>query len=499
MKKICLIFMLFFLSLQLFANDDEKLKLAVMEFEDLSESIEPDVLAGASEYLRVGFASTNRYVLITKERQKEQIGSLRKKYNTDPTYKSCTDKSCQIQLGQALSADMIVKTSISSFAGLYTISSELIDLEKEATIIAAKEDYDGSAKALRAAIDKIVIKIVEAERKENEAIAAQEKKESKPKSNSKDSIACEYARSEASTLAWETYLKKYPNGECSVEAKDELDKTACKTAEKKNSETGWREYLKEFPDGKCEFKAQTTLQKFEKEKKSQENAEIEERNFYSRADEKLAGLFSGRWNLGLGVAFNTPNKIGFGTGLDFNFKVFEKPYGGGAGNLFIGLGFDFKYYLKTADEGYSHSWWKHYYVDEYGEYIHDIYDEYYKKSSTIKNNIINIPIQANLGYEFKINNQTLRYVGLWGSFGIGVDIDKLKDTDGSCPTYTQLSFAWDIIVDMIFKNGMLLNIGVGGNKSKEKAWKGDDWNATDFRNYWRLDHTYLTFGTGVIF
>ena len=496
MKKICIALVLFCAFFKMFADDDDKLKLAVMDLEDLSGKLSEETLSGASEYFRIIFAQTNRYIIISKDRQKEQISGLRKKYNTDPTYKSCTDKNCQIQLGQALSADLIVKTSVSFFAGSYTLASELIDLEKEATIIAATEEYDGSPQALKAAIRNNVAKIVEAEKKENEAIAAQEKKESKPKSNSKDSIACEYARSEASTLAWETYLKKYPNGECAAEAKDELDKTACKTAEKKNSEAGWREYLKEFPDGKCEFKAQTTLQKFEKEKESQEKAELEEGNFYSRADKKLAGIFSGRWNLGLGVAFNTPNKIGLGTGLDFNFKVFEKPYGGGAGNLFIGLGFDFKYYLKTADEGYSHSWWDDVFVDEYGnEYYYDSY----KKSSTIKNNIINIPIQANFGYEFKINNHTLRYVGLWSSFGIGVDIDKLKDTHRSGFTYTQLSFAWDIIVDMIFKNGMLLNIGVGGNKSKEKAWKGDDWNATDFRNYWRLDHTYLTFGTGVIF
>ena len=483
MKKICLIFVLFLVFCKLFADDD-KLKLAVMEFEDLSGSIEPEILAGASEYLRVGFASTNRYVLITKERQKEQISGLRKKYNTDPTYKSCTDKNCQIQLGQALSADMIVKTTVSLFADLYTISSELIDLEKEATIIAAKEDYDGSPKSLREAIDNIVIKIVEAEaeEKENEAIDVQEKKESKPKYDKKDRMACEYARSEANYFAWKSYLEKYPDGECSAEAKEELDNIACKTAEKKNSAEVWRKYLQKFPDGKCEFKAQMTLQKFERKKKSQENTEIEEHNFYSRADKKLAGIFSGRWNLGLGVAFNTPNKIGFGTGLDFNFKVFEKPYGGGAGNLFIGLGFDFKYWQKTDTRGYDHRGG-----------VYPLYNE------DDKNHLINIPIQANLGYEFKINNPTLRYVGLWSSFGMGIDMDAYHDAYYSEDNlFLQLSFAWDITLDMIFKNGMLLNIGVGGNRSNARAVKGEVNGYSDY-NYWCLDHTYLTFGTGVIF
>ena len=473
MKKSCLIFVLFLLSFQLFADDDEKLKLAVMDLEDLSGKLSEETLSGASEYFRVIFAQTNRYIIISKDRQKEQISGLRKKYNTDPTYKSCTDKNCQIQLGQALSADLIVKTSISFFAGSYTLASELIDLEKEATIIAATEEYDGSPQALKAAIRNNVAKIVEAEKKENEAIAAQEKKESKPKSNSKDSIACEYARSEASTLAWETYLKKYPNGECAAEAKDELDKTACKTAEKKNSEAGWREYLKEFPDGKCEFKAQTTLQKFEMEKKSREKAEIEERNFYSRADEKLAGLFSGRWNLGLGLAFSRPNIVGFSTGLDFDFKVFKKPYGGGAGILFVGLGFDLRYWITTG-RGVHHG-------ESYKEY-----------DDTTRNNLINFPIQFNFGYEFKLGNQTLRYFGLWFSPGLSLDMDIYDNGFGPNEFYFTASFSWKITMNMIFKNGMLFNLGFGGNKSKEHPIRqGYD--------YWHLDHIFLMIGTGVIF
>ena len=50
---------------------------------------------------------------------------------------------------------------------------------------------------------------------------------------------------------------------------------------------------------------------------------------------------------------------------------------------------------------------------------------------------------------------------------------------------------------MIFKNGMLLNIGAGGNKSKQEAIKGGSEVEED--TYWNLDHIYLTFGTGVIF
>ena len=180
MKKIITLFLLLLLSANIFADDDEKLKLAVMEFEDLSGKVSKATLAEASEYFRVIFAQTNRYIIISKDRQKEQISDMRKKYNTDPSYKSCTDKNCQIQLGQALSADLIVKTSISYFAGFYTLASELIDLEKEATIIAATEEYDGSPKEMRTAIQNIVNKIVEAEKKESGETVPQESRGTEP-------------------------------------------------------------------------------------------------------------------------------------------------------------------------------------------------------------------------------------------------------------------------------------------------------------------------------
>ena len=479
MKKICLVFVLFLAFFQLFADDDEKLKLAVMDLEDLSGKLSEETLTGASEYFRVIFAQTNRYIIISKDRQKEQISGLRKKYNTDPTYKSCTDKNCQIQLGQALSADLIVKTSLSFFAGSYTLASELIDLEKEATIIAATEDYDGSPQALKTAIKNIVDKIVEAEKKENELteeeISEKTAKKNKKNSsvNSKDQIACEYARKKDSSSTWKTYLSKYPNGECAAEAKETLDNKACAAARKKSTAEGWKQYLKEFPDGKCEFEATEKINTLEEKDMAAEIEKEESLRFYSTADKKLEGIFSGRWNLGLGLAFSRPNIVGFSTGLDFDFKVFEKPYGGGAGILFVGLGFDLRYWITTG-RGVHHG-------ESYKEY-----------DDATRNNLINFPIQFNFGYEFKLGSQTLRYFGLWFSPGFSLDMDIYDNGIGPNEFYFTASFSWKITMNMIFKNGMLFNLGFGGNKSKEHPIRqGYD--------YWHLDHIFLMIGTGVIF
>ena len=157
MKQIFVFFSLILFSLFLFAeeDDDDKLKLAVMEFEDSSGKLSPETLAGATEYMRGAFVSTNKYVVIAKERQeKAMIKEMKKE-----SYKSCNDKNCQIPLGQALSADTILRTTITFFGGSYTITSELIDLAKEATVVGATEDYDGSETALKAALNSIVKKI----------------------------------------------------------------------------------------------------------------------------------------------------------------------------------------------------------------------------------------------------------------------------------------------------------------------------------------------------
>ena len=156
MKKILVILVLFCAFFKMFAEDDEKLRLAVMEFEDRSGKISKQTLSDATEYVRASIISSNTYIVISKERQEQEMIKEMKK----ESYKACNDKNCQIPLGQALSADTIMRTTITFFGGIYTIASELIDLEKEATIIGAKKNYNGDEVAMREALDFIVEKVI---------------------------------------------------------------------------------------------------------------------------------------------------------------------------------------------------------------------------------------------------------------------------------------------------------------------------------------------------
>ena len=167
MKKICLIFLLFLFASQLFADEDEKLKLAVMEFEDRSGTLSEKTLSDATEYIRSAFVASNKFIVIAKERQeKVMIAEMKKE-----SYKLCNDKNCQIPLGQALSADTILRTSINSLGGVYVITAELIDLAKEATVVGAKQNFDGSEASLVSALDKIVEQIAAAHAASVEAAA----------------------------------------------------------------------------------------------------------------------------------------------------------------------------------------------------------------------------------------------------------------------------------------------------------------------------------------
>ena len=437
MKKVYVVLVLFCAFLKMFADDGDKLRLAVMEFEDRSGEIPQKTLSDATEYLRGALISANKYIVIASERQSQAMVKDMKK----ESYKECNDKNCQIQLGQALSADTILRTTITRLGKTFVIASELIDLEKEATVVGAREKYDGTENSMSEALDNIAEKVISAyesiQHAENESEDRQPQQ--KTTQGSKDSRDCEQARQENSINAWRTYLRKHSKGECAEEAKENLDKMICEQAEDQNSLKAWENYAKEFPNGDCIIKAEANIKALKEDAKIEQYSKQEEllKSFYSSADERMDRKFTGRYNFGIATAFDTPNKFGISTGFDFNFNVFQKPIGGGAGNLFVGFGFDFEYYAPTEDLEYN-------------------------------THLLEVPIMLNFGYDFRVNNYTLRYVGFWFSAGAGIDVfiwdsnddDDWDDEGPDSKIYG--SFAWELGFEMIFRSRFIMNFGFGG-------------------------------------
>ena len=69
----------------------------------------------------------------------------------------------------------------------------------------------------------------------------------------------------------------------------------------------------------------------------------------------------------------------------------------------------------------------------------------------------------NVGYDFRINNYTLRYVGVWFSAGAGIDTFICADSnDWEDDAKVYGSFAWELGFDMIFRSKFFINLGFGG-------------------------------------
>ena len=111
----------------------ERPKLAVMELQDETGTLTEELKVDLGEYLRKCLAASGRFVLIERTRQSRTLKRLVEEAKKE-SYKECYDKGCQIPLGKALSADSIVRVTISEIGGVFVVSAERIDLAKEAVV-----------------------------------------------------------------------------------------------------------------------------------------------------------------------------------------------------------------------------------------------------------------------------------------------------------------------------------------------------------------------------
>ena len=132
MRHLAPITMLFvLLTSPLAALAQEQAKLAVMTLEDRTGDLSAQLIDDLTDYLRTQVARRGKFIVIDKSRQAEAIkkiaGDARKE-----SYKACYDEKCQIPLGQALSADTILRVKLTRIGSTYQLNAEIVDLAKEA-------------------------------------------------------------------------------------------------------------------------------------------------------------------------------------------------------------------------------------------------------------------------------------------------------------------------------------------------------------------------------
>jgi len=149
MKNLLFLSVVIF-SLTIFLFAAKKPKIAVLEINDVSGKFDTEVTEIATKVLRGELAASGRFIVIDKT--KTEVKTLK----NIKASKKCIGIKCDIPLGRSLSADTILRTTISCLGTACTLSSELIDLAKEASIGGSTADFDGTPEGVARAVKKVV-------------------------------------------------------------------------------------------------------------------------------------------------------------------------------------------------------------------------------------------------------------------------------------------------------------------------------------------------------
>jgi hypothetical protein len=119
--------------------------VAVMEVEDVNarrpgQAIDPDLLRNLTDQLRVLIGQQRIRTIdrgVQEQALREQVTAAKK-----DSYKQCVDASCQVELGKALAASHILRSSVTRFGQRCSLNAELIDLKSEVSIAAGSARGD---------------------------------------------------------------------------------------------------------------------------------------------------------------------------------------------------------------------------------------------------------------------------------------------------------------------------------------------------------------------
>ncbi len=138
----------------------DRLKMAVMQLHDSDGVLKKKLQNQITDYLRVVAGGTGHFMVIDKSRQEKSFRKLVRASKKE-AYKDCYDTSCQIPLGMAISADTLLRSSVTRFGNIYILTLELFDLAREAAIASSTSKCDGSEEGFAASVETAVEKLVE--------------------------------------------------------------------------------------------------------------------------------------------------------------------------------------------------------------------------------------------------------------------------------------------------------------------------------------------------
>jgi len=121
--------------------------------EDRGSGIEREVLINLTDYLASLLAECG-YQVVPRDQIRERLTIEQKE-----TYKACFDQACQIELGRELAAQKVLATQVLRIGKTCQVTSNLYDLKKTATELAANASASCDVDSLLSAVRTVASKL----------------------------------------------------------------------------------------------------------------------------------------------------------------------------------------------------------------------------------------------------------------------------------------------------------------------------------------------------
>lgn len=131
MKHFLPIFLFLICSIPLFAENESKMRIAVMDLK--CEQVDPATGRTVSNMLRNELINKKEFTVV----ERSQMDSILQEQGFQQT--SCTDQDCAIQIGKIVSAQKIMVGELSKLGKSYIITVRILDVETGTSDFAAKE------------------------------------------------------------------------------------------------------------------------------------------------------------------------------------------------------------------------------------------------------------------------------------------------------------------------------------------------------------------------
>jgi len=126
-------------------------RLAVFEIEAKRIKLPRDVVSDLRDYLEQGLAASRVFRLVPKDQLRKALVKEKQR-----SYKVCFAKTCQIEVGRALSADHSLATTLTRFGTKCVVSATLYNLKTEVTEGGAQVKGKCGVEQIMGSMDKVV-------------------------------------------------------------------------------------------------------------------------------------------------------------------------------------------------------------------------------------------------------------------------------------------------------------------------------------------------------